>query len=165
MLSTRPELAQDLLPQAEAFSMAVENADVEQVRLLLLREPRLAASRTADGWPTFLQQAMFFSPEILALFLANGADPNIRNANGETLLHLSADPTAIRLLLKAGADIDARDNQGWTPLMSHATDETTGPDAVYTLLAEGADPDAIGIKGETYPSNLSTSCRNHGGKI
>lgn len=143
-----PALTQPL-PQAEAFSAAVEKADIEQVRQLLEQEPRLALSRTSDGWPSFLQQAIFFSPDILNLFLQNGADPNIRNANGETLLHLTGDPTAIRLLLKAGADIDARDNKGWTPLMSHATDETTGPDAVYTLLAQGANPEAKGKQGET----------------
>lgn len=158
MLSSTPTLAQ-VLPQAEVFSDAVMNGEVEKVRQLLKQEPRLAASRTADGWPAFLQQAVIFSPEILALLLANGADPNTRNAEGETLLHLIADPVAIRLLLAAGADIEARDNKGWTPLISHAPDETTGPDAIYTLLAEGANPNAKGHKGETAASLLPKGSR------
>lgn len=153
MLSITPVIAQ-VLPQAEAFSSAVEKADVEQVRIFLQQEPRLAISRTSDGWPVFLQQSIFFSPEILDLLLKNGADPNVRNAEGETLLHLIADPVAIRLLLAAGANIEARDNKGWTPLMSHASYETTGPDAIYTLLAEGADPEAQGPRGETAASLL-----------
>lgn len=143
-----------VLPQAEAFSSAVEQGNVAQVRAFLKQEPRLATSRTSDGWPTFLQQAMFFEPEILHLLLANGANPNVRNDRGEALLHLLADPASIRALLAAGADIEARDQRGWTPLMSHATDAATGPDAVYTLLAEGADPQAKGLKGETAASLL-----------
>lgn len=153
MLAAGPTFPQ-VLPQAEAFSAAVEKADVDQVRIFLKQNPSLALSRTSDGWPAFLQQAMFFSPEILDLFLKNGADPNVRNARGETLLHLIADPAAIRLLLAAGANIEARDNKGWTPLMSHAPYETTGPDAIYTLLAEGANPKARGRAGETAASLL-----------
>lgn len=153
MLATSYGWAQ-ALPQVEAFSTAVEQADTAKVRAFLQQEPRLALARTADGWPVFLQQAMFFTPEILSLFMANGADPNIRNSAGETLLHHLAEPESIRHLLAAGADIEARDHKGWTPLMSHATDETTGPDAIYTLLAEGADPSARGHRGETAATLL-----------
>ena len=142
------------LPQVEAFSSAVEQADMAQIQAFLQQEPRLALARTADGWPVFLQQAMLFTPEILSLFMANGADPNIRNSVGETLLHHLAEPEAIRHLLAAGADIEARDHKGWTPLMSHSTDATTGPDAIYTLLAEGADPSARGHRGETAATLL-----------
>lgn len=153
MLSASSGFAQ-VLPQAEAFSAAVERADVELVRAMLHQQPALATSRTSDGWPAFLQQAINFSPAILELFVRHGADPNVRNAAGETLLHLTADPVAIRLLLARGADIEARDGKGWTPLMGHAPHEATGPDAIYVLLAEGADPDARGIRGETAQSLL-----------
>ena len=54
------------------------------------------------------------------VWLRFGADPNLRNDNGQTALHLLAATgrcrEAIRALVSAGGDIDARDNDGRTPL-------------------------------------------------
>lgn len=83
------------------------------------------------------------------LMIEHGADPDSRNPDGETLLHLTGDPETIRMLLSAGADINALDHRGYTPMMGHAPYIDTGPDAIYTLFAEGADPHVIGRDGRT----------------
>ena len=49
--------------------------------------------------------------------IAKGADPNsLRWCRGATLLHLAGDKDIIKALVKAGADINARDRDGYTPL-------------------------------------------------
>ncbi len=54
------------------------------------------------------------------IWLRYGADPNAKRADGQTALHLFAKrgvgSEAIRALIKAGADINARDNEGNAPL-------------------------------------------------
>ena len=56
----------------------------------------------------------------IQVWLRFGADPNSRNDSGQTALHLIAATgrgrDAIQALVAAGADIDARDNDGRTPL-------------------------------------------------
>lgn len=133
----------------DQFCAALESADIAAVRALLLRDPTLAVAVLADGWPVFLLQSVCPNTSMIDLMIAHGADPNVRNASGETLLHLTGDPEAIRKLVSVGADINALDHQGRTPMMGHAPYHDTGPDAIYTLLSEGADPTIKGHNGET----------------
>lgn len=64
-------------------------------------------------------------PRHLLRFLAFGGDVNARLADsGSTLLHLAVEYDnlpMIRALVEAGADIEAREASGWTPL-HHAVD-------------------------------------------
>ncbi len=62
-----------------------------------------------------------------------------RNGYGDTPLHIVAswgDGEAIRSLVEAGADIDARGESGFTPL--HCAAEQNHPEAASLLLALGA---------------------------
>lgn len=71
--------------------------------------PLLAATR----------DSYYGRPEIVMSLLANGADLNLRDADGCTPLHhaaLSIDPSVAVMLLDAGADINAVDHDGLTPL-------------------------------------------------
>jgi ankyrin repeat protein len=85
----------------------------------------------------------------LDLILANGADINARNDEGVTLLHIITDPDAIVLLVGKGADLEARDKRGWTPLIMQATNQQNGTDVVAALLVNGANPNAKGNNGES----------------
>ncbi|MEC9476508.1 MAG: ankyrin repeat domain-containing protein [Planctomycetota bacterium] len=50
----------------------------------------------------------------------------------------SSTPEIVSLLLEKGAEIEAKDNDGWTPLMSAAGFSKT-PEIVTLLLDAGAD--------------------------
>lgn len=78
----------------------------------------------------------------LRLLLEAGADPNF-DPDGNTPLHEAAwgdwgSPTAVKLLLEFGAEVDALDKHDETPLMRAAGHGEL--ECVKLLLAAGADP-------------------------
>ena len=79
------------------------------------------------------------------------AAPNARIENGRTPLHTAAGdnktPEVVKVLLAAGADLEARDVQGATPLhMAAGFSET--PEVVKALLDTGADPSTRAADGK-----------------
>jgi hypothetical protein len=71
--------------------------------------PLLAATR--DSWHG--------RPEAVMTLLANGADPRFADAEGNTPLHHAArstDPAVAALMLDAGAQVDALNEEGFSPL-------------------------------------------------
>lgn len=85
-----------------------------------------------------------------------GADPHqlpgAEERDQRTLLMLAAilpDTRLLRRLIAAGVDINLR-HHGLTPLLAATRDSLRGrPDAVMTLLANGADPRAADAEGRT----------------
>jgi hypothetical protein len=55
---------------------------------------------------------------IVRTLLANGADPNLRDAMGKSPLHLTKDPRVAKALLEAGANPELRDFNGLTAIQS-----------------------------------------------
>ena len=80
-----------------------------------------------------------------------GANVNAANENGWTALHFAAlyndDPEVVKLLLENGANIDARDEYGDTPLMNAVISQF--PRHILLLLNHGADPNVVNNAGET----------------
>jgi ankyrin repeat protein len=91
-------------------------------------------------------------PAALRALLAYGADPTVRaGAAGAPMLHFVRNKGAaaiIPLLLAAGLDIDAADNQGRTAL--HRVVHNCDTDAAMALIEAGARLDAAdNQKGDT----------------
>ena len=94
-----------------------------------------------------------------------GADPDIRNGNGDTPLMLPirninnaavmSPSKHVSFILKHGADPDARNNKDATPLIetvslfSAVRDDDDSPRVVHRLIKHGADPDLRDGRGDT----------------
>jgi ankyrin repeat protein len=96
-----------------------------------------------DGFTALSLAAFFGQPRAVALLVERGADVSAvsRNAMEVQALHAATaarNADAVTILLEAGADPDARQHGGWTPL---AAARHAGQDAIAEiLLAHGADP-------------------------
>lgn len=83
--------------------------------------------------------------QLLRRWLNEGGDPNAANPNSSSktpLLHLAVEirnQPAIHLLLQAGADIEARNNFGMTPLSNAVLCNHTA--AIKILIRSGANPE------------------------
>jgi len=77
--------------------------------------------------------------KLMEFLLSNGADPNLKDKEGQTALFFAADsPDRVNLLLKTGADIDLQNNDGQTVLIRAA--QIGEYYIVKDFLEKGADP-------------------------
>jgi hypothetical protein len=122
--SMNPPGELDWLP----LESAANYGDLEVVQLLL----DCGVDINSPDSPLF-PAAWGNSPAAVRLLLSRGADPNVR-ANGLTPLHLASEYGKIeiaRLLIEHGASVEAKDDQGKTPL-----DVALGDDEMIKLLLE-----------------------------
>jgi ankyrin repeat protein len=74
---------------------------------------------------------------IIAILLENGADPNRPDKYGDTpLMAALSDEDAVRLMLAHGADVNRRNNKGWS-VLEQAHRECCH-DAIPLMVAAGA---------------------------
>lgn len=97
--------------------------------------------------------------------LAAGANPNARDAQGETplstvtVLTTNTNPAVIRALVDAGADPNARNENGWT-ILYRAASNNKDPAIIRTLLHVGADLGAEQSGGWT-PLHIAAANNKH----
>ncbi|HUS04995.1 MAG TPA: ankyrin repeat domain-containing protein, partial [Bryobacteraceae bacterium] len=117
--------------------------DVEKVRLLIGRGAKVNAVSTLTGrTPLLIAAGQPGATPIVKLLLEKGADPKVRDRDGQTTILRAAyngDAETMKLLLARGVDVNAR-ARGTTALLD-AINRNDGV-IVDLLLAHGADATA-----------------------
>jgi ankyrin repeat protein len=134
LLAAEPELG---ILEAAATGRA------ERVRELLAADPQARHARTPEGFTTLGLAAFLGGPEVVALLLEAGADPDDDAHNPAHVRPVHAavaarDLESLRLLLAAGADPNLQQQGGFTPL--HAAAHSDQVKMARLLLEHGADP-------------------------
>jgi ankyrin repeat protein len=115
----------------------------------------------ADGITPLMYVASYGDADKVSDFLARGADVKARDKDGWTALHhatlggVHAD--VMRLLIRAGTDVNAKTLKGETPLMFSASKGKV--EEVRTLVEAGVDVNAADGSGET--ALIMTASRGH----
>jgi ankyrin repeat protein len=131
---------------------AASNCNHEAAKLFLAKGADVNAANTSSGEVKFgkiqlihltplMLAATFCSPEILQTLLDAGANVKEEDIRGMTPLVFAVsserqDPSVVRLLLKAGAEVNAKTKTGETAL--DWAKKFGNPDVISTLAAAGA---------------------------
>lgn len=138
-------------PVYQTIDEAIAKGDIEDVKTHLRINSRSANKGGKENSRPPLEQAiMRKKPEIVALLLESGADPNTIDTSKRTPLHLAVDrnsPAMAAALLKAGAKPNLLDKDGWTPL--HHAAAKNQLETAKAILAGGADPMTLSELGGT----------------
>jgi len=175
----RPSRDDRLADKVQLFN-AVNQGDLDTVKTLLQKEKELLGARDGVGHTPLHRAALRGQNEIVALLLEKGAEVDARcsadlsaeaplrcsdqGEKGETPLHVVAHNTAdcdtAALLLERGADIEAQNARGMTPLClaawcSFPLEEPGAPfeDMATFLLEKGAVLDIFAAAGLRHHGN------------
>lgn len=124
----------------------------DRVEDLVRKDRTLVGKYSPDGWTALHLASHFGKEDVMRALLAHGADHRAvsRNSNRNQPLQAAAaggQVGAVRLLLKAGAEADARSHGGFTAL--HIAAENGSPEMVRMLLDAGADASATTENGKS----------------
>jgi len=150
-----------------ALHGAAAVGDVETMTLLIEKGADVNAPSMANlGFTPLINAVMSRETTAVKLLLSKGAKVNAATATdkppmvkngkidlgGETALHFAVPygpPELVKVLLDAGADVNAKNIQGMTPLMWAVASDYQNPEIIRMLLARGADPKIKSRDGQT----------------
>ena len=158
--------------EVDRFLGACLNADRPTVERLLAGHPDLPDRLTDEDRGVICQAAESRPAETLALMLEFGFSPNARRF-GETPLHAAAyhgNAAGLRVLLAAGAEVDARDEQFESTALTFAavgSGERAGQPgdwtaAVRLLIKAGASRDGVWVTGKPPSEEVADLLTHYG---
>jgi len=153
LIENNPDINIDLRNNNDqtALHKASQRGHLHIVRLLLDNNADPNLQDNYRSTPLHLG-AHHMSPEAVQLFLEHDADIALRNDKGRTALHQASQRghfDIIRLILdNNGANVDARDDDGSTPLLL-AVSEAEALSGAELLLDHGADIEKQNNNGQT----------------
>lgn len=132
---------------------------IDRVRVALADDPDGVRALSPDGFTALHLAAFFGKPEIARLLIDNGASVDTYTTNdfANQPLHAAAAGRHIevcRVLLAAGADVNATQHGGYTPL--HEAAQHGDVEMVELFLSAGADPTIVVTDGGT-PADLAAA--------
>lgn len=154
----KPSLAEAIARHKRRLSFyeAIVLGRLDQVRAWVDADPVLVDQRSPDGFPPLGLAAFFGQIAVLKYLLELGADPNLAASNTMRVAPLHSavafgDPQRAcdmaRLLVENGAQVNAVQQGGWTPL--HEAVDNDQLETAELLLSNGAEPDAPNDDGLT----------------
>jgi ankyrin repeat protein len=158
--------------EVDRFIGACLNADRPAVELLLADHPDLPGRLAEEDRAVICRAAESRPAETLALLLEVGFSPNTRSL-GELPLHAAAyhgNAAAVRVLLGAGAEVDARDERFESTALTFATvgsGERAGKPGDWTetvrlLIEAGASRDGVWITGKPPSEEVADLLMHYG---
>ena len=141
-------------PDALAVRMVevLRSGDLTTFEKLAAEDPKRLNLRGPGGATPFMFAALYGDAMLLERLRAKGGDPNAANdANATALMWAAGDLSKVRVLVEHGAHVNARSNDGRTPLFIAATQPGTATIVKY-LLDHGAEPNPSGrAPGDSTP--------------
>lgn len=135
------------MTEAQRIEEAFRNGDLEALRSAAGDPPELPNCWLPAVFAPCLEYAIYHSPlPFIRTLIELGADPNYEAQSGFPSLFATLstkrqdEHQLLDLLLEAGADVDQRGLNDWTPL--HYAAVRNDPAAVELLISRGADPAA-----------------------
>ncbi len=121
---------------------AAATGNIARLAVILAADPQAVNNYSTDGWTPLHLAAAFATPKAVQFLLQHGAKVDAVSKNPQTnqplhaALALSRNAESVQLLLAAGADPDALQAGGFSPIFSAAT--ANRRDLAQLLLAHGA---------------------------
>ena len=146
-------------PELDVFEAAALGY-VDRLRERLMDDPGAALAFSRDGFTALHFAAFFGKPEAAKVLLEHGAsvDAYTRNAFANQPLHAAAAGRHIevcRVLLAAGADVNATQHGGYAPL--HEAAQHGDVEMTELFLSAGADAGLTTDAGETQADLAATA--------
>jgi ankyrin repeat protein len=135
-------------PPLKKFFDAALYGSVADVRRLVEQDKSLTTARDPNGFTVLHIVATEDRPEVQRLLLQSGADPNAVNDDGASPLHIASYPGFAALLLRHGARVNLATKNGDTPLHSHAS-ERDSAEVIRVILKAGGDRRLRNRQGQT----------------
>jgi ankyrin repeat protein len=123
------------------FAVMAHSRNLELAELLIRNGADINAVGPLGGQTPLHMAVAAGNISLTTLFIAKGADVNIRNENGTTPLHEAARrgyKEIVEFLIEKGAQINSKDNDGMTPLAEALLSGPKAREVVEILQKHGA---------------------------
>ncbi|XP_058429134.1 ankyrin repeat and SOCS box protein 3 isoform X1 [Marmota monax] len=130
------------LEETTPLFLAVENGQIDVLRLLLRHGANVNGSHSMCGWNSLHQASFQENAEIIKLLLKKGANKECQDDFGITPLFVAAQYgklESLNILISSGANVNCQALDKATPLFIAAQEGHTK--CVELLLSSGANPD------------------------
>lgn len=123
--------------------------DLAAAKAVLEKDPKAVQARDENQCTPLHEAARYGDARFVAYLLSKGSEVNSRCYNQFTPLHLTDDVDIAKVLIKAGADLKARDSSGETPLGRAVSDGNLELVNLFLSHGEKLDFEQLVVLGRT----------------